>query len=430
MTALIIVSIVLSALALLMMIVFFIRKPRSLDNVGDVIIATHKENETLENNILAKLDAQTNLYKSINEMLVSSIQGYNKSILDYLTSFNSAQSEQYKMIENRLNTMLAGLESKQEKIVDTLSENLKSIQSSNEKKLEEMRQTVDEKLSATLEKRLSDSVKVINDGLDQVFKGVGEMKNIASGMGDFKKMLTNVKSRGGWGEVQLGVLLEQMMSSQQFASQVSIGGKLDRVDYVIKLPGKDEENILLPIDAKFPMEDYIRICDAAEKGDIKEIELNTKALEKRIKDEAKKISEKYISLPLTTDFAVMYLPIEGLYAEVIKNSILVETIQRDYKVLVCGPTTLTALINSLQMGFRTLAIEKRSSEIWNLLGMFKQEFNKFVELLAKTQKKLDEASSTIEFATKKTKTIQRKLKNVSIGDDDELTIESNDETES
>ncbi len=422
MIALIIISVILSCATLCMMIVFFVRKPKGSQNISDIVEIAQKDDAILQKNIEAKIDAQTNLYKSMNEMLIASIQGYNKSILDYLTSFNSTQGEQYKMIEGRLNAMLASLETKQEKIVGTLSENLKNIQSSNDKKLEEMRQTVDEKLSATLEKRLSDSVKVINDGLDQVFKGVGEMKNIASGMGDFKKMLTNVKSRGGWGEVQLGVLLEQMMSSQQFASQVSIDGKLDRVDFVIKLPGKDEQNILLPIDAKFPMEDYIRICDAAEKGDLKEIESNSKALERRIKDEAKKISDKYIKVPITTDFAVMYLPIEGLYAEVIKNASLIETIQRDYKVLVCGPTTLTALINSLQMGFRTLAIEKRSSEIWNLLGVFKQEFNKFVELLSKTQKKLDEASNTIEFATKKTKTIQRKLKNVSIGDE-ELLIE-------
>ena len=304
-------------------------------------------------------------------------------------------------------------DNKQEKMLVTLSQNLKEIQSSNEKKLDEMRATVDEKLSTTLEKRLNESVKIINQGIETVSQGIGEMKNLTNGMSDFKKMITNVKTRGGWGEVQLGTLLEQVLSPNQYESQVNIKDS-ERVDYVIKLPGKDDGTIYLPIDAKFPMEDYLRLCKASEEKDIKEVEVQSKNLERRIKDEAKKIKEKYICLPKTTDFGVMYLPVEGLYAEVLRKSDLIDTIQREYKILICGPTTLTALLNSLQMGFKTVAIEKRSSEIWNMLGVFKQEFVKFVELLSKTRKKLDEASDTIDFATKKTKTIERKLKEVSI----------------
>jgi DNA recombination protein RmuC len=214
------------------------------------------------------------------------------------------------------------------------------------------------------------------------------MKSLANGVGDLKKVLTNVKTRGIWGEVQLGNLLEQMMSPEQYSSQVAVKpGSLERVDFVINLPGKSGEVVYLPIDAKFPIEDYQRLCEASEKGEIAEIEACLKALERRIKEEAKSIRDKYIDVPKTTDFAVMYLSIEGLYAEVLRRPWLAETLQRDYKINVCGPTTLASLLNSLQMGFKTLTIEKRSSEVWNLLGAIKQEFGKFVDLLAKTQKR-------------------------------------------
>ncbi|MEG1499767.1 MAG: DNA recombination protein RmuC, partial [Clostridia bacterium] len=246
------------------------------------------------------------------------------------------------------------------------------------------------------------------------YRGLGEMQTLASGVGDLKKVLTNVKTRGVWGEISLGNLLEQIMTHEQFEKNVAIKkDSLERVDFAIKLPGKDEEEILLPIDAKFPMEDYQRLCEASENGNSADVELAIKSLEKRIKEEAKSIKEKYISLPKTTDFAMMYLATEGLYAEVARRAGLMEFLQENYKVVICGPTTLSAMLNSLQLGFKTLSIEKRSSEIWTLLGIFKNEFEKFTMLLSKTQKKLIEATNTIDMASKKTKTIARKLKNVS-----------------
>ena len=358
-------------------------------------------------------DRNDELIKQRLEMIREQIEKNNKSILEFMTHIANLMSSQSQNNEQRINELVKNVDNKQEKMLVALSQNLKEIQSSNEKKLDEMRATVDEKLSTTLEKRLNESVKIINQGIETVSQGIGEMKNLTNGMSDFKKMITNVKTRGGWGEIQLGTLLEQILSPNQYESQVNIKDS-ERVDYVIKLPGKDDGTIYLPIDAKFPMEDYLRLCKASEEKDIKEVEVQSKNLERRIKDEAKKIKEKYICLPKTTDFGVMYLPVEGLYAEVLRKSDLIDTIQREYKILICGPTTLTALLNSLQMGFKTVAIEKRSSEIWNMLGVFKQEFVKFVELLSKTRKKLDEASDTIDFATKKTKTIERKLKEVSI----------------
>ena len=292
-----------------------------------------------------------------------------------------------------------------------------------------MRQTVDEKLNVSLERRLTESFSLINQRLQSVYEGLGEMKNLASGVGDLKKVLTNVKTRGTWGEVQLLHLLEQMLAPQQFVQQVDIRGNGERVDFAVVMPGKNEENILLPIDAKFPIEDYQRIQAASESGTKEDVEAALKALEKRIKEDAKSIKEKYIVLPRTTDFAIMYLAIEGLYAEVLRRPGLTETLQRDYKVIVCGPTTITALLNSLQLGFKTLSIEKRSSEVYQLLGAIKQEFGKFVELLAKTQKKLAEASNTIEFATKKSRTIERKLKSVSGLGEETLLVETVEDEE-
>ena len=291
-----------------------------------------------------------------------------------------------------------------------------------------MRQTVDEKLNVSLEKRLAESFNIINNRLQSVYEGLGEMKQLATGVGDLKKVLTNVKTRGVWGEVSLANLLEQMLSPDQFSSNVAIKDNQERVDFAIALPGKDDKTILLPVDAKFPMEDYQRLVEASETGNVQQTEAAKKGLEKRVKEEAKKISEKYILLPKTTDFAVMYLALEGLYAEVLRMPGLAEELQREYKVVICGPTTLSALLNSLQLGFKTLSIEKRSSEIWQLLGVFKQEFGKFVDLLAKTQKKLAEASNTIESATKKSRTIERKLKNVTgIEEESDILLESGED---
>lgn len=412
-TILIISLILLSIAILTLLIISFIKRPKGFENLSSVIEETKKQNEYLEKTIKNLFETQFNGIKQFNEFVISTIKTYNENVANYLSNLSKVQTQQLTNIENRLNEILKENDLKLNRVSDIISDNLKVLQDNNEKKLEQMRQTVDEKLSSTLEKRLSDSVQLIVKGLDTVSKGIGEMQSLATGVGDLKRVLTNVKTRGGWGEVQLSNLLEQILSPSQYQEQVRIKqNSTERVDFAVVLPGKNDETLYLPIDAKFPLEDYSRLCAASEENDAKEMEIQIKNLENRIKEEAKNINEKYILPPLTTDFAVMYLPIEGLYAEVIRRPALCEFLQHKYKIMVCGPTTLTALLNSLQMGFKTLAIEKRSSEIWNTLSVFKLEFNKFVDLLSKTQKKIDEASSTLDFATKKTKTIQRKLKDV------------------
>jgi DNA recombination protein RmuC len=278
-----------------------------------------------------------------------------------------------------------------------------------------MRETVDEKLHATLEKRLGESFKLVSDRLEQVYKGLGEMQTLAAGVGDLKKVLSNVKTRGIWGEISLGFLIEQLFTPEQYAKNVATKkGSSERVEFAIRLPGrdKDEGEVWLPIDSKFPEADYTRLIEAQEKADSELVEESARSLEKFIKVEAKKINEKYIDPPNTTDFGIMFLPVESLYSEVLRRPGLFETLQRDFRITVTGPTTLAALLNSLQMGFRTLAIEKRSSEVWTVLGTVKTEFGKFGDILDKTQKKLQEASNTIETAARKSRTIERKLKNV------------------
>ncbi len=403
-----IISICLSVILLATLVILLTRKNKTST-------MTVKDYCELREYIQMCFNEQNKLNKTVNDLMVQTMSQNNNTVINAVGQNSTLHSQQLNDIMSRLNKMLENTSDSMKNAIMMIQNGLERLQNDNEKKLEQMRQTVDEKLNVSLERRLTESFKVINDRLQSVYEGLGEMKNLASGVGDLKKVLTNVKTRGIWGEVQLGNLLEQMMTPEQYDSQVVIKkGSQERVDYVIKLPGKTNEEVLLPIDAKFPIEDYQRLVDASEKGDQTEIDACLKALEKRVKDEAKSIKEKYIDVPRTTDFAVMYLSIEGLYAEVLRRPGLAESLQRDYKINVCGPTTLASLLNSLQMGFRTLTIEKRSSEIWNLLGAVKQEFGKFVDLLAKTQKKLVEASNTIEFATKKSRTIERKLKNISI----------------
>lgn len=363
------------------------------------------------------IEMQANLNKNMFELMLSSIKNYNDNVVNSLSQIASLNRENNQQQVVRLEQILKSNEERLEKAINVLSNGLEKLQKDNETKLEQMRQTVDEKLNVNLQTRLNQSFELINKRLQEVYEGLGEMKSLATGVGDLKKVLTNVKTRGVFGEVQLGNLLEQMLSPNQYASNVAtVLNSQERVDFAVMLPGKDDKQILLPIDAKFPIEDYQRLVEVSERGDLALVEQFSKALEKRVKEEAKKISEKYINVPNTTDFAIMYLALEGLYAEVLRKAGLVEEIQRQFKVIICGPTTLSALLSSLQLGFKTLSIEKRSSEIWSLLGTFKQEFGKFVSLLQKTQKKLSEASTTIEFATKKSKTIERKLQNVSTDD--------------
>ncbi len=297
-----------------------------------------------------------------------------------------------------------------------VEQQLGRIQQDNSAKLEQMRQTVDEKLHATLEKRLSESFKQVSDRLELVHKGLGEMQTLAAGVGDLKRVLSNVKTRGVFGETQLAALLEQVMAPEQYERNVATRpGSRERVEFAIKLPGRDGERpVLLPIDAKFPQEDYQRLQAAQEAGDLLAAELAGKALEARVKAEARSIAEKYVEPPNTTDFALLYLPFEGLFAEVLRRPGLFDHIQREWRVTICGPTNLLAYLNSLQMGFRTLAIQQRSSEVWKVLGTVKAEFGRFAEVLANTKRQLQTVANSIDQAETRTRQIERKLKDVEV----------------
>ena len=283
----------------------------------------------------------------------------------------------------------------------------------NEASLEKMRQTVDDKLQKTLDDKLSSSFGQVSDRLEQVYKGFGEMQTLAQGVGDLKKVLSNVKTRGTLGELQLGAILGQILSKEQYAENIATKpGSSDRVEFAVKLPGEGERPVYLPIDSKFPREDYERLLDAQEQGDAEGVRLQGIQLERAVRVQAKSICDKYIAPPHTTDFAVMFLPTEGLYAEVIRRPGLVDLLQREHRVVVAGPTTVTALLNSLQMGFRTLAIEQRSSEVWSLLGAVKSEFGKFAGILEKAEKQITTVGRSIGEASRKTRTIERRLRGV------------------
>ncbi len=303
-----------------------------------------------------------------------------------------------------------------EKLRDTLALNLTTLRNENSEKLDLMRKTVDEQLQGTLEKRLGESFKLVSDRLEQVHKGLGEMQTLATGVGDLKRVLSNVKVRGTWGETQLENLLAQVFSPEQYRTNVSTyAGSNERVEFAVRLPGKgpDDEEVLLPIDAKFPLEDYERLVLASEAGDVQEVESAAKALESRIRNAAKDIRDKYIHPPETTDFAILFLPTEGLYAELLRRPGLADQLQLEYRVALAGPTTLNAIINSLQMGFRTLAIQRRSSEVWKILGAVKTEFVKYGEVLDRVQKKLVEATNTVDKVTVRYRAVNRRLREVS-----------------
>ena len=338
----------------------------------------------------------------------------SQAVTTQFGQFGALQAERLEAFARELNRFSLGLDERFERLKLSVEGRLVAIQADNASKLEEMRRTVDEKLHATLEQRLGESFKLVSERLEQVHRGLGEMQTLAAGVGDLKRVLTNVKTRGTWGEVQLSALLEQLLTAEQFAANVATRpGSNERVDFAIRLPGKDDGAVVwLPIDAKFPIEDYQRLLDAQERGDPAAVEEAARAIEMRLKNEAKSIRDKYVAPPHTTDFALLYLPIEGLYAEALRRPALAETLQRDYRVSLAGPTTLAALLNSLQMGFRTLAIEQRSAEVWAVLGAVKTEFGKFGEALAHTRKKLDEASNSIGKAETRTRQLSRRLKEV------------------
>lgn len=406
-TTLLYVLVTLAAIAIVLLIVLLIRS-RGETGLREKLDALRSDSERVERALREEQrSARTELAETLDRM-----GGQLRLSLSTLTTDN-----QQRLAEVRT----------------TLDTQLKALQTDNAMQLEKMREVVDEKLQKTLETRLSSSFKQIAERLEAVQRGLGEMQSLATGVGDLKRVLSNVKTRGTFGEVRLGALLEQILAPEQYAANVATKpGSDERVEYAIRLPGGDRDSqVWLPIDAKFPIEDYQRLLDAQELADGETANAAGAALQRRVEAEAKTIHEKYVSSPHTTDFALLFLPTEGLYAEVIRRPGLFEKLQRDHHVTVAGPTTLAAILNALQMGFRTLAIEQRSSEVWQILGAVKTEFGKFGDVLDKVKKKLDEAGKHIDATGMRTRAIERRLRGVeSLADEDaqarmELPIEDN-----
>ena len=355
-----------------------------------------------------QIDSFRTQLAAMQQQVSDALQGATHTLAQQSQSARDAQDAALKRLSDSLGEQLRALSEANER-------RLSALQEGNEKKLDQMRATVDEKLHATLEQRLGESFKQVADRLEQVHKGLGEMQTLARDVGSLNRVLTNVKTRGIFGEVQLAGLLEQVFTPEQYATNVAtVPGSSERVEFAIRLPGQrdDGQPLWLPIDAKFPREDYERLLDAQERADLPAMELAAKAIDTRLRLEARTIRDKYIAPPHTTDFAILFVPTEGLYAEALRRPGLVQAMQREHKVMLAGPTTLLATLTSLQMGFRTLALEKRSAEVWEVLGAVKTEFGKFGVVLARTRKKLDEAASSIEQAEVRTRAMARQLKDV------------------
>lgn len=346
----------------------------------------------LGSELLEELDSQ-------HDETAESLYNVNQNLMSTLTQMGQSQSA---LLESMQRQVLLSTRNQEERINDLRLE--------NERQLTEMRKTVEDKLSESLDKKLDASFAQVSERLESVYKGLGEMHTLAAGVGDLKKVLTNVKTRGIWGEMQLGNLIRQLLAPGQYEENVAVvPGSSERVEFAILLPDRSGGTVYLPVDSKFPQEDYIRLTDAAQAGDAAGAEAARKALQQRLKAEAKKISEKYISPPYTSDFAILFLPVEGLYAEALQTPELVETLQREYRVTIAGPGTFSAMLNALQMGFRTLAIERRSGEVFRLLGVIRTDFSRFAEMLETTRHRLDQAGESIDSAVSRTRTIQRRL---------------------
>ena len=382
----------LLVLCLLLLIILLIRQS-ALDHKQERDRMTQEHGlVNLGNRLLDELDAQ-------HDEAAKSLYEANQSLMTTLSQMGQGQST---LLESMQRQVLLSTRNQEEKINDLRLE--------NERQLSEMRKTVDDRLSESLDKKLDQSFAQVSERLESVYKGLGEMHTLASGVGDLKKVLTNVKTRGIWGEMQLGNLIRQTLAPGQYEENVAvIPGSSERVEFAVCLPDQNGSTVYLPVDSKFPQEDYIRLTDAAQQGDAAGAEAARKALIQRLKQGAKRIAEKYISPPHTTDFAIMFLPVEGLYSEALQTPELVETLQRDYRIVIAGPGTFSAMLNALQMGFRTLAIEKRSGEVWLLLGEIKKDFIRFAETLENTRRRLDQAGESIDSAVTKSRSIQRKL---------------------
>ena len=410
--------IALSILTLMSVIISIILMLKKTSAGNDTLLKNEfeKMDRSFRDELTRNREESSKNAKSQRVEVNESVLKLGEQISSTIGEISKGQKNQLDIFAKQMNSLTQMNEQKFDKLQEKVESQLKEILEKNEKKLEEMRLTVDEKLHQTLEKRLGESFKIVSDRLEAVREGLGEMRNLAVGVGDLKKVLTNVKTRGTWGEIQLENLIDQILTPDQYAKNISTKhGSSDRVEFAIKMPGRSENTdgiCWLPIDAKFPMEDFQKLMAAQDLADPLIIEEAAKALENRIKAEAKSIFDKYIDPPNTTDVALLFLPVEGLFAEVLRRPGLFERLQNDYKIIITGPTTLTAILNSLQMGFRTLAIEKRTSEVWSLLGAVKAEFGKFGDVLDKTQEKLRQASDTIDSAKTRTRAIERKLKDV------------------
>ena len=361
-------------------------------------------------------------WAALREELAGTLARQQQATTQQLGGMSTSQQEQLNAFAERLAQLTQVSESRIEALRKTLEERLDLLRGENAQKLEQMRATVDEKLQATLEQRLGASFKQVSERLEQVHKGLGEMQTLATGVGDLKRVLTNVKSRGTWGEVQLGALLGDLLPPGQYAQNIAtIPGSKERVEYAVRFPGHGEDGTpcWLPIDAKFPLEDWQRLQAAIENADVDAVESSRRSLEQFFKTQARMIRDKYVQAPHTTDFAILFVPTESLFAEAMSRPGLADTLQREFRVTIAGPTTLQALLNSFQLGFRTLAVQKRSTEVWRVLGAVKTEFDRFGALLAKTKDKLVQVSNTLDEAGKKSTTIARKLRDVEALPEDE-----------
>lgn len=384
---------------------------------GEIVDQIKNSNLETEKQIReARMDLQQEIKSSKSETLQFTQTSF-RSLAEILSGNQkeSAESQDKRLAElnRQFEAMAAQNEQKLENIRNTMEKRISALQEDNNKQLEQMRHTVDEKLQKTLEERIGQSFRLVSERLEQVYKGLGEMQTLAAGVGDLKKVLSNVKTRGILGEIQLSAILEQMLSKEQYEENITTKSTgTERVEFAIKLPGDDNGVVYLPIDAKFPGDSYSKLVDAYDAGNPGEIEEAIKALDKALKKAAKDIHDKYIDPPYTTDFGIMFLPFEGLYAEAVRRG-MVETLQREYKISIAGPTTMAALLNSLQMGFKTLAIQKHSSQVWVILGAVKTEFDKFGDVLAATQQRINQANVELDkLIGVRTRSIQRKLRNV------------------
>lgn len=378
---------------------------------------TRQELEQTERRLVDELDRGRRATADATAALAKTVDSLKNELKLELEKNRTALAESTGEQQVRL---YRAMEQQMDKLNVTLTQSVSKLQQSNEEKLDQMRQVVDEKLTSTLTQRLDSSFKTVGEQLQNVYRSLGEMQQLASGVNDLQRMLTNVKIRGTWAEEQLGNLLEQTLTTDQYARNVSPRNNGEKVEFAVKIPAREGDGIVwLPIDSKFPQEDYLRLSEAADRADKTAVDEAAKALERTVRNQAKTIHDLYIEVPVTTDFAILFLPTEGLYAEVLRRPGLVEEIQRKYRVMICGPTTLTAFLNTLRMGFRTIALDKRAAEVWKVLGAAKVQYDNFEAVLKKVRRKLEEAGNTLDEADRRNRVIKSKLKNVEALDSSE-----------